>query len=116
MKSIVDRSIRRKVTAHVLVVVGLFSAGTVGSVVFLLGETRPPGPLLWLVLALTILAVVGAVGLLYLIDRHLLRPLERLSRDASTVAQGDLDHEIRTHWADDEMGRSRGRSVPCTSN
>jgi len=49
------------------------------------------------------IAAVTATG--FGLQRSVFRPLARITEDAQTIAAGDLDHEITTGVAEDEVGR-----------
>lgn len=58
----------------------------------------------WAVTAITIVAVIGAVLLAFLMTRSVTRPLLGLTRAVGRIAQGDLDADVAGMGRGDEIG------------
>jgi methyl-accepting chemotaxis protein len=57
------------------------------------------------VIGLTILALLGAIGIGLFVARRITPSIKQLSDAAVGISQGDLDKELEAHSEDDEIGR-----------
>ena len=59
------------------------------------------------VLSFTLVALLCAFGIAWMLSGRIVRPLRQLGEDASALAAGDLSHRTRVQ-ANDEVGAARG--------
>jgi methyl-accepting chemotaxis protein len=57
------------------------------------------------IMLLTVFAFLGAIGIGFVANRHITPPLERLSESARAISNGDLDADLDSRGANDEIGR-----------
>ena len=61
--------------------------------------------LIYMVLAITVLAVVVFFGLCHMLIRRQMKPLRMLTRSAERIAEGHYDEEVPNAQRDDEIGQ-----------